>query len=137
MNAWKKLNEYYAKLGNSPLFAAAVILHPRLGISWLEGQWDDPEQLVWIHNAKAGLYRFWKRWYSQEEREQSGDSKANHLREPQRDPQQVPRSQQQEMSAFDQWVYSRPARLTSNDSEIDKYLSHEIPELQRGENPVL
>ncbi|KAK7997663.1 hypothetical protein PG989_005703 [Apiospora arundinis] len=137
MNAWKKLNEYYAKLGNSPLFAAAVILHPRLGISWLEGQWDDPEQLVWIHNAKAGLYRFWKRWYSQEEREQSGDSKANHLRDPQRDPQQVPRSQQQEMSAFDQWVYSRPARLTSNDSEIDKYLSHEIPELQRGENPVL
>ncbi|KAK6860864.1 hypothetical protein PG995_004500 [Apiospora arundinis] len=133
MNTWKKLNEYYAKLGNSPLFAAAVILHPRLGISWLEGQWDDPEQLVWIHNAKAGLYRFWKRWYSQEEREQSGDSKANHLR----DPQQVPRSQQQEMSAFDQWVYSRPARLTSNDSEIDKYLSHEIPELQRGENPVL
>ncbi|KAK6850583.1 hypothetical protein PG987_000217 [Apiospora arundinis] len=102
MNAWKKLNEYYAKLGNSPLFAAAVILHPRLGISWLEGQWDDPEQLVWIHNAKAGLYRFWKRWYSQEEREQSGDT-----------------------------------RLTSNDSEIDKYLSHEIPELQRGENPVL
>ncbi|KAK8120433.1 hypothetical protein PG999_004553 [Apiospora kogelbergensis] len=137
MNAWKKLNEYYAKLGNSPLFAAAVILHPRLGISWLEGQWDDPEQLVWIHNAKAGLYRFWKRWYSQEEREQSGDRKANHLRDPQRDPQQVPRSQQQEMSAFDQWVYSRPARLTSNDSEIDKYLSHEIPELQRGENPVL
>ncbi|KAK8007211.1 hypothetical protein PG989_001201 [Apiospora arundinis] len=137
MNTWKKLNEYYAKLGNSPLFAAAVILHPRLGISWLEGQWDDPEQLVWIHNAKAGLYRFWKRWYSQEEREQSGDSKANHLRDPQRDPQQVPRSQQQEMSAFDQWVYSRPARLTSNDSEIDKYLSHEIPELQRGENPVL
>ncbi|KAK6858585.1 hypothetical protein PG995_005149 [Apiospora arundinis] len=116
MNAWKKLNEYYAKLGNSPLFAAAVILHPRLGISWLEGQWDDPEQLVWIHNAKAGLYRFWKRCET---------------------PQQVPRSQQQEMSAFDQWVYSRPARLTSNDSEIDKYLSHEIPELQRGENPVL
>uniref|UniRef100_A0A0D2YKL0 HAT C-terminal dimerisation domain-containing protein n=1 Tax=Fusarium oxysporum (strain Fo5176) TaxID=660025 RepID=A0A0D2YKL0_FUSOF len=28
-NGWKKLDEYYSKLGESPLFAAAVILHPR------------------------------------------------------------------------------------------------------------
>jgi hypothetical protein len=31
-NAWVKLNEYYTLLGRSPLFAAAVILNPDLGL---------------------------------------------------------------------------------------------------------
>ncbi|KAH6968001.1 hypothetical protein DER45DRAFT_588653 [Fusarium avenaceum] len=35
-NGWKKLNECYNKLGESPLFAVAIILHLRFGISWLE-----------------------------------------------------------------------------------------------------
>ena len=35
-NAWQKLNEYYIKLGESPLFSAAVILHPSLSLRWLE-----------------------------------------------------------------------------------------------------
>ncbi|KAM4066285.1 integrase core domain-containing protein [Hirsutella rhossiliensis] len=38
-NGWKKLDEHYNKLGESPLFAAAVILHPRFGISWLGATW--------------------------------------------------------------------------------------------------
>ncbi|EGU86083.1 hypothetical protein FOXB_03400 [Fusarium oxysporum f. sp. conglutinans Fo5176] len=42
-NGWKKLNEYYDKLGESPLFAAAIILHPRFGISWLEATWVSEE----------------------------------------------------------------------------------------------
>ncbi|RKK71252.1 hypothetical protein BFJ71_g17599 [Fusarium oxysporum] len=45
-NEWKKLNEYYDKLGESPLFAAAIILHPRFGISWLEATWVSEEQLA-------------------------------------------------------------------------------------------
>jgi hypothetical protein len=34
--AWQKLNEYYVKLGECPLFSAAIILHPGLGIRYLE-----------------------------------------------------------------------------------------------------
>jgi hypothetical protein len=34
-NGWKKLNEYHDKLGESPLFAAAIILYLKFGISWL------------------------------------------------------------------------------------------------------
>jgi hypothetical protein len=34
--AWQKLNKYYTKLGDSPLFATAIILHPGLGIRYLE-----------------------------------------------------------------------------------------------------
>jgi hypothetical protein len=47
-NGWKKLNEYYDKLGESPLFAAAIILHPRFGISWLEATWVSEEQLACV-----------------------------------------------------------------------------------------
>jgi hypothetical protein len=39
ITAWQKLNEYYTKLGESPLFAASIILHPSLGISYLEVNW--------------------------------------------------------------------------------------------------
>lgn len=35
-NAWKKLNKYYIKLRESPLFSAAVILHPSLSLRWLK-----------------------------------------------------------------------------------------------------
>ncbi|KAL9564981.1 hypothetical protein ACKAV7_010895 [Fusarium commune] len=54
-NGWKKLNEDYDKLGESPLFAAAIILHPRFGISWLEATWVSEEQLAWVHDAKVGI----------------------------------------------------------------------------------
>ncbi|KAH6952254.1 hypothetical protein DER45DRAFT_618955 [Fusarium avenaceum] len=46
-NGWKKLNKYYDILGESPLFAAAIILHPRFGISCLEATWVSEEQLAW------------------------------------------------------------------------------------------
>jgi hypothetical protein len=36
---WKKLNDYYTKLGDSPLYTAAIILHPGFGLSWLEEHW--------------------------------------------------------------------------------------------------
>jgi hypothetical protein len=38
--AWQKLDEYYAKLGESLSFAASIILHPALGMSYLEANLD-------------------------------------------------------------------------------------------------
>ncbi|KAF5484225.1 putative AC transposase [Colletotrichum fructicola] len=46
--AWQKLSSYYTKLEESPLFAASVILHPSLGISYLEAVWDEGVQLEWV-----------------------------------------------------------------------------------------
>jgi hypothetical protein len=62
-NGWKKLNEYYDKLGESLLFAAAIILHPRFGISWLEATWMSEEQLLWVRDAKARIKDYFTRWY--------------------------------------------------------------------------
>ncbi|EGU72932.1 hypothetical protein FOXB_16559, partial [Fusarium oxysporum f. sp. conglutinans Fo5176] len=60
-NGWKKLNEYYDKLGESPLFAAAIILHPRFGISSLEATWVSEEQLAWVRDAKVGSKDYFTR----------------------------------------------------------------------------
>lgn len=34
--AWSKLNTYYTKLADSPLFAASIILHPEYSLTYLE-----------------------------------------------------------------------------------------------------
>lgn len=60
-NGWKKLDEYYSKLGESPLFAAAIILHPRFGLGWLEATWVAEEQLAWVRDAKAGIKDYFSR----------------------------------------------------------------------------
>ncbi|WDK20960.1 transposase-like protein [Colletotrichum graminicola] len=54
---------YYEKLGDSPLFAASIILHPGLGISYLEAIWDEGEQLSWLRDAKKGIRDHFDRWY--------------------------------------------------------------------------
>ena len=37
--AWQKMDAYYTKLDNIPLYVAAVVLHPRMKWRWLEEQW--------------------------------------------------------------------------------------------------
>ncbi|KAK5988896.1 hypothetical protein PT974_05436 [Cladobotryum mycophilum] len=64
-NAWKKLNNYYTKLRDSPLFAASVILHPQYNFRWLKKRWNDPDQAIWFDNAIEGLERYWEQWYRQ------------------------------------------------------------------------
>ena len=56
----------------SPLFAASVILHPSLGISYLEAVWDEGVQLEWVRDAMKGLRDYFDHWYkSQEEYDDS------------------------------------------------------------------
>ncbi|KAH8669257.1 hypothetical protein BGZ61DRAFT_364527, partial [Ilyonectria robusta] len=43
--AWSKLNIYYPKLADSPLFAASIILHPEYSMTYLEGLWNADFQL--------------------------------------------------------------------------------------------
>ena len=37
--AWQKLDEYYSKTDQSPVYVAAVVLHPGLKWTWLEKAW--------------------------------------------------------------------------------------------------
>ncbi|EGU71753.1 hypothetical protein FOXB_17738, partial [Fusarium oxysporum f. sp. conglutinans Fo5176] len=66
-NCWSKLDEYYSLLGQSPLYPAAVILHPRWNVSWLEAKWTSDEQLVWLRDAKNSVREFFEQHYPREE----------------------------------------------------------------------
>ncbi|KAI7151945.1 hypothetical protein KC331_g3353 [Hortaea werneckii] len=52
---WQKLDEYYARLDQSPIFCAAVVLHPRQKWRWFEKHWAGHKE--WIDQAKVGIDR--------------------------------------------------------------------------------
>lgn len=113
-SGWKKLDEYYSKLGESPLFAAAVILHPRFGINWLENIWVAEEQLAWVRNAKMELKNYFKRWYQEDQNKNTENTRSSST---------TPASLEDDH--YTQWINSRAKSkfTTSGDvSEIDKYL---------------
>ena len=123
VNAWQKLNEYYIKLGESPLFAAAIILHPGLGVRYLEINWATEEQLVWVRDAKTGLSRYIDRWYRgpipRGSCEPSTVGPAT---------MSVAADKPYEASDFRQWVMSRTSRATATGSELDRYMRLETQE---------
>ena len=48
--AWQKLESYYTRLDNTPLYVAAVVLHPRMKWKWIERAWEPRPE--WIKSAK-------------------------------------------------------------------------------------
>jgi len=125
--AWQKLNEYYTKLGESPLFSAAIILHPALGMKYLEMNWESEEQLVWVRDARAGLSRYFERWYRTSQPPEPYDQLTKATEE------SAVTVKSHEESEFRQWVKSRMAQPASTDSEIERYIRMEP---QETENPV-
>jgi hypothetical protein len=53
--AWTKLNQYYSKLDNSPVYVAAIVLHPGFKWRWLEKRWK--ERGDWLINARQAFNR--------------------------------------------------------------------------------
>ena len=51
--AWQKINDYYSKLDNTPIYIAAVVLHPRMRWKWFEEQWHERQD--WIRQAKSAF----------------------------------------------------------------------------------
>jgi hypothetical protein len=54
--AWKKLNEYYNKLDDSPYYYAATSLHPYYKAYFRQSWRDKPD---WIARGEAGLQQLW------------------------------------------------------------------------------
>uniref|UniRef100_A0A0D2XSY6 HAT C-terminal dimerisation domain-containing protein n=1 Tax=Fusarium oxysporum (strain Fo5176) TaxID=660025 RepID=A0A0D2XSY6_FUSOF len=128
MAAWQKLNEYYTKLGDSTLFAASIILHPSLGMNYLEVNWASEGQLLWVRDAKIGLSDYLDRWYHcnrpvDEQQKMIMDTSTS---------LSVPRTTT-EVSVFKQWIKSRTAKTTVMGSELERYLRLEP---QETEDPI-
>ena len=120
-NAWQKLNQYYTKLGESPLFAAAVILHPGRSLRWLETRWNAGDQLAWLRDAKEGLEGYWTAWYSDQANSESPPRPAS--------PQQKQPAERED-GEYSQWLGTDLTRLrngASDATELERYLRLELP----------
>ncbi|OBS16461.1 hypothetical protein FPOA_12113 [Fusarium poae] len=126
INGMGKDHRHY--LGDSPLFAASIILHPSLGMNYLEVNWASEEQLVWVRDAKIGLSDYLDRWYRcnrpVDERQKMIIDTSTSL--------SVLRKTT-EASVFKQWIKSRTAKTTVMGSELERYLRLEP---QETEDPI-
>jgi hypothetical protein len=51
--AWSKLNKYYEYLDNSPVYVAAVVLHPQFKWKWFKKAWKERQE--WIAQARIAF----------------------------------------------------------------------------------
>ena len=59
---WKKLDQYYTKLTETPAYYASVVLHPQYRWNYFEQYWcDKPE---WVDEAKAIVRDLWLEYKS-------------------------------------------------------------------------
>jgi hypothetical protein len=113
--AWKKLDSYYTKLGDSPMYSAAIILNPAYGLKTLQHTWGDHVNgSDWIAEAKHGLRAWWERWYRQGSDEGDNDQASEALEPPVSAPADEP-------DHYQQWLQSRIPRADNIDDELDRY----------------
>ncbi|THY01336.1 hypothetical protein D6D01_10368 [Aureobasidium pullulans] len=61
--AWKKLDEYYQMTDQSPVYVAAVVLHPAYTWRWLRSKWKNRQD--WLVTSERAVREFWTSYYSQ------------------------------------------------------------------------
>ena len=123
-NCWSKLDQYYSLLGQSPLYTAAVILHPRWNVSWLEANWTSREQLVWLRDAKSCVRKYFEQHYPPKERSDAVTTLIGKVMQP------------DEPSQFDQWMQSHDRYRMEEDDELGAYM-RQAPVRRENLNPIL
>jgi hypothetical protein len=60
---WQKLEAYYMKTDNTPVYRAAVVLHPRMKWRWFHSHWKDhPNCKLWIEQAHKAVEDLWSQY---------------------------------------------------------------------------
>jgi len=54
------LNDYYMKLDDTPVYIAALVLHPRMKWRWIERRWK--ERPKWIDSARIQFLQLQQRY---------------------------------------------------------------------------
>jgi hypothetical protein len=57
-NAWRKLNDYYTLLDDSPVYTAALVLHPGHNWQYIEEKWGEARRTSWIRASKTSVKQF-------------------------------------------------------------------------------
>jgi hypothetical protein len=61
--AWKKLEQYYQITDQSPVYVAAVVLHPAYTWRWIRAKWKGRQD--WITFSQQAVRQFWLDNYAQ------------------------------------------------------------------------
>jgi hypothetical protein len=59
-SGWSKLRKYYEKTGDTPIYAAALVLHPAYKWEYIEDNWD----ASWVPETRKQVEEFWKAYYA-------------------------------------------------------------------------
>jgi hypothetical protein len=75
--AWKKLDQYYQVTDQSPVYVAAVALHPAYTWRWVRSKWKGRPD--WITHSQHAVRQFWLKHYAQIDVEmgEGGDDRPN------------------------------------------------------------
>jgi len=60
---WAKLDEYYRMLDDTPVYVAAIVLHPGQGWRYLELKWTTQKQRAWLQGAREAVQSLWEDVY--------------------------------------------------------------------------
>jgi hypothetical protein len=60
--AWQKLDEYYQRLDETPIYYTALALHPAYRWDWFDEMWH--EKPAWVAKAKALVLEVWATDYA-------------------------------------------------------------------------
>ncbi|KAK8120215.1 restless-like transposase [Apiospora kogelbergensis] len=108
-NAWMKLDSYYNMLDETPIYYAALALHPAFRWRWFEKQWKSRPD--WVNNAKRKVQEVWDHEYRDREDGLTRVVPAKGARE------EPPRKRQRlYLNSFQQFSEGGRERPTSQDS---------------------
>jgi len=66
MAAWYKFNKYYKLSNDTPVHAAAALLHPQLREAYLRKVWSGREQQKWIKPTITNVRNLWRDYFKPE-----------------------------------------------------------------------
>jgi hypothetical protein len=118
-NCWVKLDEYYKLMDLTPVYAAAVVLHPGRRWRYFEMKWIAPHQVEWLATAKAYVRMFWEENYRYTNLQRSTGSPSSPL-------PQAPSPNHTEQDELDAYMnppgyYDKPDETDTHD-EYEDYI---------------
>lgn len=120
--AWAKLNDYYSKLDETPIYYVSLALHPAFRWGWFEKNWaDNPD---WITTARDKVEEVWTATYKQMDR--PGLSSASREGSGDRSPDGEPPAKRTRLNGFMCFAESSRTGISGDDLRgvpegIDEY----------------